>query len=322
VYRREAGSVPHSPWLPRGRVMPRLTRAPEIVTVEYLKVREAARRLNVSPSTLRAWEQRFGFPRPDRSPGGHRLYRHADVAALRDALEQGLSISSAISRVRLGDMYDAPSLVGPLCSFDADRAARVAEGALAVRSLERAVEEVLLPALSEVGERHGADSVEWAFAAAWIAEWLRWARRLATQGARQIRLLFGDATAHESDADAVQMHALQLFCARSGVQLLTLPVRATRGLAAAVELFRPSAIVIAGSAASDDDVARFAYAARAPAARPAALYLRGVRGRAEVELLALSPLAAHRQLLALAQGEWATSLREPARAELPPAVSS
>ena len=79
--------------------------------MEYLKVREAATRLNVSPSTLRAWEQRFGFPRPGRSPGGHRLYRHADIAALRDALEQGLSISSAISRVRQGDTVDAFSSI-------------------------------------------------------------------------------------------------------------------------------------------------------------------------------------------------------------------
>jgi hypothetical protein len=292
--------------------------------VEYLKVREAAKRLNVSPSTLRAWEQRFGFPRPDRSPGGHRLYRHADVAALRDALEQGLSISSAISRVRLGDMYDAPSLVGPLSAFDGDRAARVAEGALAVRSLERAVEEVLLPALAEVGDRHGLDSVEWAFAAAWTGEWLRWARRLATQGPRQIRLLVADATASELDLDAVHMHALQLFCARSGAQLLTVPVRSTRGLTAAVELFRPSALVVAGGAASDDDVARFAYAARAPVARPVALYRREVRGRSPgVERLAPAPMAAHWQLMSLVSGErlGPPPLREQERGELPPAVS-
>ncbi|MDO8209687.1 MerR family transcriptional regulator [Conexibacter sp. CPCC 206217] len=288
--------------------------------MEYLKVREAARRLNVSPSTLRAWEHRFGFPRPDRSPGGHRLYRHADIAALRDALEQGLSISSAISRVRQGDMYDAPSLVGPLCAFDGDRAGRVAEGALAVRSLERAVEEVLLPALAEVGERHGADSVEWAFAASWTGEWLRWARRLATQGPRSTRLLIADATAHELDADAIQLHALQLFCARSGAQLLTVPVRSTRGLTAAVELFRPSALVIAGGAASDDEVARFAYAARAGTARPVALFRCRLRGRsAGVEQLDPAALAAHWQLLALLQGEQPAAWQQ--RGELPPAVS-
>jgi MerR family transcriptional regulator, light-induced transcriptional regulator len=289
--------------------------------VEYLKVREAATRLNVSPSTLRAWEQRFGFPRPDRSPGGHRLYRHADVVALRDALEQGLSISSAISRVRRGDSWDAEALVGPLCALDPDRAARVAEGALAVRSLERAVEEVLLPALAAVGARHGGDSVEWAFAAGWVGEWLRWARRLAMQGARPIRLLLADATAHELDVEAVHAQALQLFCTRAGAQCLTVPVRATRGLAAAVGAFLPDAIVVAGSAAADDAVARFLYAARNAAPRPVALFRRGAQSRASaVHLLAHDALAAHRQLLQLARGEQLEQAPDASSAALPPAV--
>lgn len=285
--------------------------------VEYLKVREAARRLNVSPSTLRAWEQRFGYPLPDRSPGGHRLYRYGDIAALSDALEQGLSISSAISRVRVNGMHDAPALVGPLCTFDADRAARVAEAALAVRSLERAVEEVLLPALAEIGERHGEDSVEWAFAARWIGEWLRWARRLAAQGSRPTRLLVADATSHPSDLDGVHLDALALFCTRGGAELMTVPVHATRGLAAAVELFRPALVVVAGGGASDVEVARFAYSARAPAEQPLALFRRDPRslGRG-VQVLAPTPLAAHAQLLRLAEPERSHT----ASAALPPAV--
>src|SRR3712207_8822104 len=43
---------------------------------------------------------RFGYPRPQRSSGQHRLYIHGEVAALRDALQEGLSISSAVSRAR------------------------------------------------------------------------------------------------------------------------------------------------------------------------------------------------------------------------------
>ena len=65
-----------------------------------LKTSEAAALLNVSPNTLRAWERRFGYPRPQRSSGQHRLYIHGEVAALRDALQEGLSISSAVSRAR------------------------------------------------------------------------------------------------------------------------------------------------------------------------------------------------------------------------------
>ena len=277
--------------------------------MEYLKVREAAMRLNVSPSTLRAWEQRFGYPRPGRSPGGHRLYRHADIAALRDALEQGLSISSAISRVRQGDTVDAGALAGPLCAIDPERAAAVVEGALALRSLERTVEEVLLPALEQIHRRHGPDSVEWAFSAAWIDEWIRWAQRLALHPSRPIRVLVGDATRGELSLDSVHAHALQLFCTRAGAHVLTLPVRAMKGVARAVELFGPGAIVIAGRHGREDDLERWIATVRAAAGdcpvalfHPGALQARRVAG---AHPLSPSPLVANQQLLRLATGEQA-----------------
>ena len=56
-----------------------------LFAVRTLKTSEAAALLNVSPNTLRAWERRFGYPQPQRSPGKHRLYTHGEVAALRDA---------------------------------------------------------------------------------------------------------------------------------------------------------------------------------------------------------------------------------------------
>ena len=54
--------------------------------MRYLKTSEAAALLNVSPNTLRAWERRFGFPKPQRSPGKHRLFTYGEVAALKDAV--------------------------------------------------------------------------------------------------------------------------------------------------------------------------------------------------------------------------------------------
>jgi DNA-binding transcriptional MerR regulator len=273
--------------------------------VELIKVREAAKRLNVSPSTLRAWEERFGFPLPERSPGGHRLYRAGEVAALRDALEQELSIASAVARVRQGHVTDANALAAPLAAFDADRAAAAAEGALVLRSLERMVEEVLLPALDSIHERHGRDGATWAFAAQWGEEWLRWARRLALQSAGAQRLLLGDATAGGRDPDRLRLHALDLFCTRAGMRVRTLPVGATGGLASATAQFAPDVIAVAGDGASDDEVARWVYSARAGAgARNVALFHRDARVRrpAGVDVLDPSPLAAYRQVLALARG--------------------
>src|SRR5436190_11350847 len=119
--------------------------------VRTLKTSEAASLLNVSPNTLRAWERRFGYPCPQRSAGRHRLYTHGEVAALRDALQQGLSISSAVSRAREALSTDTHSLVGALAGFELDRADSAMESALALRSVERSVEEVLLPSLEELG---------------------------------------------------------------------------------------------------------------------------------------------------------------------------
>ena len=98
--------------------------------MRYLKTTEAATLLNVSPNTLRAWERRFGFPRPQRSPGGHRSYTHGEVAALRAALEGGLSISSAVSRARAAVAADTDSLVRALLAYDRERADRAVETTL------------------------------------------------------------------------------------------------------------------------------------------------------------------------------------------------
>src|SRR3982750_2762737 len=107
--------------------------------VRTLKTSEAAALLNVSPNTLRAWERRFGYPKPQRSAGRHRLYTHGEVAALRDALQQGMSISSAVSRAREALSTDTHTLVGALSGFELQRADVAMECALALRSVERSV---------------------------------------------------------------------------------------------------------------------------------------------------------------------------------------
>lgn len=60
----------------------------------------AAALLGTSTAILKLWEKRFGYPVPERSCDGQRLYPDEMMIALRDALHQELSIASAVSKAR------------------------------------------------------------------------------------------------------------------------------------------------------------------------------------------------------------------------------
>lgn len=69
-------------------------------------IKAVVQQTQVNISTLRAWEQRYGLPRPKRSEHGHRLYSQRDVAIikwLKQCTEGGLAISQAIIMLREGE---------------------------------------------------------------------------------------------------------------------------------------------------------------------------------------------------------------------------
>ncbi len=259
--------------------------------------------LSVSPSALRSWERRFGYPAPMRSAGGHRHYAHGEISALRDALEEGLSISSAIGRAREALIGTTPeSLTRALLAFEYQRADAAMEAALALRTLDRAVEETLLASLAEVGARTQLGSAPWALAAAWATQWLRRARRLCPDPWGLATILIGDAT-QELELDAVNLHALELLCIRAGTTIVTLPVDALAGLPEALRTIRPDMLVVAGAAADHDDVARWTYSVqRCLGGRPLLRYRRpgptGASGHAGV--LPGAPSGAQQRLCQLA----------------------
>jgi DICT domain-containing protein len=68
-----------------------------------LTTAQLAQRTGVPAGTLRMWEARYGFPVPERRPGGHHRYSDQDAEAVLEVLrlrELGLSVSAAIERVR------------------------------------------------------------------------------------------------------------------------------------------------------------------------------------------------------------------------------
>ena len=244
--------------------------------MHYLKTSEAATLLNVSPNTLRQWEARFDFPKPQRSPGRHRMYMHCEVAALREALYDGLSVSSAVCRARERLAADNNSLVTALGDYDRDRADVAIEVALGSRSVEHAVEEVLLPGLEQIIRQHTVDSAAWAFAAPWGADWLRRATRLAAAPFRPWSILVGDASRDDLDPDALYIRALELFCGRASIKMMSLSARGVAGIRDALAAHRPDLVVLAGAHMADDTVASWTHAVRLAAGPiPIALYRRG-----------------------------------------------
>jgi DNA-binding transcriptional MerR regulator len=274
--------------------------------VRSLRTTEAARLLGVSPNTLRSWERKFGYPTPLRSAGGHRAYTYAEIAALRDALRRGLGVESAISAVREGLGADFEALVDALDLFNGGAGERAMEASLALRSMERSVEEVLLPALEEVQRRAGLSSTKWAFAHRFAMEWLSRAQRLSPPPVPSLGVLIGDATCTERNLSAPRILALELFCKRRGIAVLALPIEAVVCLPDALAALDPRCVVVAGGQASDEQVSRWAYAVRQiRGALPMALYLRPVRSSAPglpTRDLPAAPAAAQHELANLIAG--------------------
>jgi MerR family transcriptional regulator, light-induced transcriptional regulator len=66
-----------------------------------LTISEVSQRTGIPPAGLRNWEQRYGLPRPQRSPSGQRRYTEADCALLGEVLrlrESGLRIPAAMAQ--------------------------------------------------------------------------------------------------------------------------------------------------------------------------------------------------------------------------------
>src|SRR4051812_33907509 len=139
-----------------------------------VRTNAAAAMIGVSPSTLRSWERRFGFPQPRRSEGGHRQFDLAEIEALRAAFEETQNVSSAISIARERGTGPATPcrLRSALNRFDAGEADRIMEESLMVRSVERTVDEVLLPGIESLDDGTQPPPPEYNVAWRWATGWL------------------------------------------------------------------------------------------------------------------------------------------------------
>jgi MerR family transcriptional regulator, light-induced transcriptional regulator len=223
--------------------------------VSGIRTSAAAELLGVSPSTLRTWERRLGYPQPRRTPGNHRQYELSEIEALREALSQTGSISAAVEIAqRRGRGPTSPSrLLRAFDRFDETAADRELEESLAVRSLERSVEEVLLPALDMAAHRP-ENAAELEHACRWATGWLHSARRLTPPAARSEGVLLLDSGS-PLGVEAVYVQALELFLRRAGLRVLLLSADlAESRFLNAMRALRPIAVVLCGAGARLDVV--------------------------------------------------------------------
>lgn len=222
-----------------------------------IRTNAAAEVLGVSPNTLRSWERRYGYPQPRRTAGNHRQYELVELQTLRDALAETGNIGAAIELAQQRQAAPATrtSLQSALAAFDEDAAGRAMEESLAIRPLERTVEELLLPTL-DVLASDPARAAELEFAARWAMGWLHGARRLATAASRPAGILLLDSSRGQ-DAEAVHTQALDLALRRAGFRVLLLSSElGDERLDRALEALEPTAIVLCGPGAGADSARR------------------------------------------------------------------
>lgn len=133
-----------------------------------------AQETGVPADTFRAWERRYGVPRPQRTEGGHRLYSERDIATirwLRDRTAEGLTISQAIALMTDGSdtnlawlstavdtephTWDRLNsrLYAALADFDSTRADQILGEAFALYPLEEVFLKLVQPVMVEIGEQ-------------------------------------------------------------------------------------------------------------------------------------------------------------------------
>jgi DICT domain-containing protein len=108
-----------------------------------LAIKDVAERTGIAAGTIRMWEQRYGFPEPQRLPSGYRRYVPEDVETLRRVQayrRRGLSVTAAIARAReAGGASDRPSLYATVAATEHGARPQVLRKAT-LEALSRAIE--------------------------------------------------------------------------------------------------------------------------------------------------------------------------------------
>jgi DNA-binding transcriptional MerR regulator/methylmalonyl-CoA mutase cobalamin-binding subunit len=197
--------------------------------VTDLSLTQVARLVGVPAATLRSWERRYGWPRPARTPGGHRRYSPVEIdhaRALRDEIAKGRSAQQAVTLLRTEAARRRVAEVSRLVKGAADIDQALVRHALAdveaAMPAEEAIERVVLPALREIGRRWANGTCDVAGEHAATGQIRQWLGRMLDQARPRgagptVVLSTGPADFH-----SVSLDAFAVLLARRGCNPLVL----------------------------------------------------------------------------------------------------
>jgi MerR family transcriptional regulator, light-induced transcriptional regulator len=230
------------------------------MTLGKYTVNEVEERTGVPAATLRQWERRYGFPRPERSDSGYRLYGDEDlrhIRAMKQHIEDGVPASRAAEMVRsssettggprpLSGLRD--DLIAALVDLDEVRADRVLGEAHALHPLEDVVLDVMRGTMLELGERWHAGAITTTtehFASSYVQGRLRALMSLAGHNRNGHRVIVACAPLDQHEIGAMM---LAVMLRREGYHVYYVGANTPiADLAAMAHTVRPVAVMVSAS---------------------------------------------------------------------------
>jgi MerR family transcriptional regulator, light-induced transcriptional regulator len=112
----------------------------------------------VRAATIRSWERRYGVPIAGRSDGGHRRFSAEQlqmVRRMRDEISRGHRAVEAAALVKAAQTRPTDPLITAFLSaahlLDPTGIGQILDDARHALGLGRAIDEILLPAMREIG---------------------------------------------------------------------------------------------------------------------------------------------------------------------------
>ena len=223
-------------------------------------IQQASLLLNVPAPTIRSWERRYGVPVVDRSHGGHRRYGSDQLKMLRrirDEIAGGRTAGAAAARVKEGQSspYDPriEAFLAAVHQLDSATVSQLLDSFTQTLGLARVLDEVLFPAMREVGrwwEEGRCDVAHEHLVTETSRAWLSRATRVqpvAGVDPRPILLTCGPRDHHTLGLEAIgallsqRGRACRMLGARTPAASLSVAVEATDAAAVVLVSHLPSA---------------------------------------------------------------------------------